>query len=542
MYLCSTTSESGKIMARSRVVDLLVIGSGLGGLSAAAAAAESGLSVLVLTKSPNIGETNTWYAQGGIVETGLGDSPDLLIQDILRAGADLNYREAVRILADMGPELVQEYLVEKSGVPFERGEEGDFDRTKEGAHTVRRILHVNDQTGRAIQEGIHRYAAAHERIEFRPGFAAVDLITNTHHSRDLQQRYKETRVLGAYVLEEASGEISPIFAGATVLATGGIGNLYLHTSNPEGASGDGIAMAYRAGCSILNAEYVQFHPTVLYHRDVKRFLITEALRGEGAKLMNVHGEYFMERYNSEYKDLAPRDEVARAIYREMDGASGYVFLDTRMITHVNLEHRFPGIYEKCRSIGLDIRSEPIPVVPAAHYFCGGVKVDVDSRTELNGLYAVGETSCTGVHGANRLASVSLLEALVFGVRAGRHIAANLSHPAQELVMSIPDWVYPQQEVDFDPLLIHQDMLTIQSSMWNYVGIVRNKKRLDRALADFNYFTHRIEKFYQEARATTKILELRNAVLTGTIIARSAAANTQNLGCHYRSDYRQESDI
>lgn len=522
-------------MSTIRQSDVLVIGSGLGGLSAAIAAAEAGLSVVVLTKSPEVGETNTWYAQGGIVETGSGDSPELLVQDILRAGAHLNNADAVRILADIGPDLVQEYLIDKAGIPFDRGVEGDFDRTKEAAHTVRRILHVNDQTGRAIQEGMYHYAKSHKGIQFLTGYTAVDLITNTHHSRDLQQRYKSCMVLGAYVLEEESGEIHPMFAGATILATGGTGNLYLHTSNPEGASGDGIAMAYRAGCSILNAEYVQFHPTILYHRDVKRFLITEALRGEGAKLMNLRGEYFMERYNSELKDLAPRDEVARAIYHEMNGSSGYVFLDARKISHLDVKSRFRGIYEQCKALDIDITKEPIPVVPAAHYFCGGVKVDLESRTELEGLYAVGESACTGVHGANRLASVSLLEALVYGVRAGRHAAKHLKQARSHLLKSIPDWVYPEQEVDFDPLLIHQDFLTIQSTMWNYVGIIRNKKRLDRALADFNYFTHRIEKFYQEARASTRILELRNAIIAATIVAQAAAANPRSLGCHFRSD-------
>jgi L-aspartate oxidase len=515
-------------------VDVLVIGSGLGGLSAAAAAAESGLKVLIITKSPVISETNTWYAQGGIVETGTGDSPELLVQDILRAGSNLNFTPAVSLLAKLGPELVQEYLIDKSKVPFEKGLEGEFDRTKEGAHTVRRILHVNDQTGRAIQENMHNYVASFENVTFLSGFTAVDIITNTHHSQDFQERYKNTRALGAYVLNEQTGEITPFFSSATIIATGGIGNLFLHTSNPESASGDGIAMASRAGCSIINAEYVQFHPTIFFHRDIKRFLITEALRGEGAKLMNTNGEYFMERYNSEYKDLAPRDEVARAIYKEMDGSNGYVFLDARDLT-VDLETRFPSIFQMCKSVDLDIRHDPIPVVPAAHYFCGGIKVDLSSKTEIEGLYAVGETSCTGVHGANRLASVSLLEALVYGIQAGRDIAKTTKSIPVSLSQTIPEWIYPKGEVEFDPLLIHHDMLTLQSIMWNYVGIVRNKKRLDRALADFNYFHHRVERFYQEARATTKILELRNAVITATTIAKAAVMNKKSLGCHFRDD-------
>ncbi len=516
-------------------VDVLVIGSGLAGLSTAAAAAEEGLEVLIITKSTQVSETNTWYAQGGIVETGTGDSPDLLVQDILNAGAHLNHKEAVRILAEQGPEYVQEYLVHKSGVPFQRGTEGEFDRTKEGAHTVRRILHVNDQTGRAIQENMTRYTQGHGNVTFAPGFFAVDIITNTHHSSDPQQRYKQTRALGAYILEEKSGEIYPVFAQSTVIATGGIGNVYLHTSNPEGSNGDGIAMAFRAGCNIINSEYIQFHPTLLYHRDVKRFLITEALRGEGARLMNVRGEYFMERYHPSLKDLATRDQVARAIYNEMDGADGYVFLDTRSIKQVNIPDRFPGIYNQCMELGIDMTRDPIPVVPAAHYFCGGIKVDTWGRTEIPGLYAVGESSCTGVHGANRLASVSLLEALVYGIRAGKDLAKRATHLDLTLQDSIPEWVYPTGEVDFDPLLIQHDMLTIQSTMWNYVGIIRSNKRLERALADFNYLNHRIEKFYQEAKVTKNILELRNAIITASIIARAATTNKTSLGCHFRTD-------
>ncbi|KGE73854.1 L-aspartate oxidase [Spirochaeta lutea] len=519
----------------TRRSNLLVIGSGLAGLSAAVAAAEQGLTVTVLSKSENLTESNTLYAQGGIVETGIGDSPDLLIRDIIDAGSGLNNSRSVRILAESGPELVADYLVRKAEVPFERGEEGEFDRTREGAHTVRRILHVNDQTGRAIQEQMLGYARSCPGITLLSGHIAVDIITNTHHSTDYQQRYKRHRALGAYVLNQQTGEIRPFYAESTVIATGGIGNLYLHTSNPESATGDGIAMAYRAGCSIINAEYVQFHPTVLFHRDVKRFLITEALRGEGARLLNTKGEYFMERYHPRLRDLAPRDEVARAIYREMDGSTGYVYLDARDITHVNIADRFPGIYEQCKALDIDIVNQPIPVVPAAHYFCGGIKVDEHSKTEIDGLYVVGESSCTGVHGANRLASVSLLEALVFGIRAGHHAAIQQKPLRDNLIASIPDWVYPKQPIDFDPLLIQHDMFTLQSTMWNYVGIVRSKRRLDRALADLNYFTHRIEKFYQEARAGESILALRNAVLVGTLITKAAAGNHRSLGCHYRTD-------
>jgi L-aspartate oxidase len=323
------------------------------------------------------------------------------------------------------------------------------------------------------------------------------------------------------------------FAPSVILASGGVGNLFLHTSNPVGATGDGIAMAYRIGSEILNAEYVQFHPTVLFHRDVKRFLISEALRGEGARLMNLRGEYFMERYSPENGDLAPRDEVARAIYREMErNDTDYVRLDATHISEFAVEKRFPAIYEKCLSLGIDVRKEPIPVVPAAHYFCGGVKVDLDGRTSISGLYAAGENACTGVHGANRLASVSLLEGLYWGIRCARCAIEQGNALSPSLVSSVPAWIAPTVEEDFDPVLVNQDFRTIQSTMWNYAGIIRSRKRLLRALADLDYLSHRIEQFYRGVTLTRRIIELRNSVLTASIIVRSALANPMSKGCHY----------
>ncbi|HUX49395.1 MAG TPA: L-aspartate oxidase [Spirochaetia bacterium] len=516
------------------VWDVLVVGSGIGGLCAAIAAAENGKHVLVLTKTQRVTESNTYYAQGGIVESGEGDSVELLEQDIIAAGDYLNFREAVHVVAEEGPRAVDEYLVEKAGIMFDRGQDGQFDRTREAAHSVRRILHVKDTTGKSIEAGLLDYARNMDLIHIQTGYVAVDLITNCHNSSEYQERYRDLRVLGAYVLVEATGLIEPLFARAVILATGGAGNVYQHTSNPVGATGDGIAMAHRAGCTILNAEYVQFHPTVLYHRDVKRFLISEAVRGEGARLMNRDGEYFMARYNSELKDLAPRDEVARAIFQEMDATgAGYVLLDASGMDR-SFADRFPLIYEQCQSAGIDAPSEPIPVVPAAHYFCGGVKVDLLGKTSVPGLYAVGESSCTGVHGANRLASVSLLEALVFGLRAGRDAAKRTEGLSQILMDSIPDWIYPSHEEDFDSKLIMNDMQNVQATMWNYVGIIRTRKRLDRALSDLNYLSHRIQRFYEEARVTRDIIELRNMVLTGIVITQAAIANSQSLGCHYIS--------
>jgi L-aspartate oxidase len=334
-------------------------------------------------------------------------------------------------------------------------------------------------------------------------------------------------------LDNRTGKIDPFYSGAVVLAAGGVGNLFLHTSNPRGATGDGVAMAHRAGCEIINSEFVQFHPTILYHRDIKRFLISEALRGEGARLKNRRGEYFMQKYNPELQELGPRDEVARAIYREMgiDGA-GYVFLDALEIPDISLKDRFPSIYQTCGSVGIDISRDPIPVVPAAHYFCGGIKTDLDGRTSVKGLYAVGENACNGVHGANRLASISLLEALSFGVRCGRYLASAPGLPSAELIKTIPEWVYPREQEEFDDVLIRNDLLSIQTLMWNYVGIVRTRKRILRALSDLNYLNHRIESFYKEAKVTRELVELRNAVLTAILIARAALRNPDSIGCHY----------
>ena len=513
--------------------DVLIVGSGIAGLSTAISAAEEGLSVVLLTKEEKVIECNTYYAQGGIVGAGEEDSIDLLSKDIFNAGSGINNREAVQLLASEGPELVVDFLQKKVGVPFCRDEDGNTAKTREAAHSVRRIYHIKDQSGKAIEESLLDYASKLPNIRFRTNSTAVEIITNSHNVNDSQEVYRQTKVLGMYVLDNAGGDVDIYFAPVLVLATGGLGNLFLHTSNPPGAIGDGVAMAYRAGVEVINAEYIQFHPTVFYHRDVKRFLITEAMRGEGAKLMNRRGEYFMERYLPEQRDLAPRDEVARAIYKEIENeGDGFVFLDTQCMKRVDLKARFPGIYRTLQNVGIDITKDPIPVVPAAHYFCGGIKTGLSGETSIPGLYAVGETACTGVHGANRLASVSLLEGVFFGYRAGKRIKNELTPVPKKLKDRTPDWIYPKEEEEFDPVLVNHDMLNIRMTMWNYAGIIRTRKRLARALADLNYLSHRIEKFYRGAHITREINELRNAVLTASIITKAADSNTHSVGAHY----------
>ncbi|MFA6076292.1 MAG: L-aspartate oxidase [Negativicutes bacterium] len=520
-------------MSQRSCFDCLVIGSGIAGLCTAIKAAENGMKVAVLSKETELNICNTNHAQGGIVATNPIETAAALEKDILRAGDYANYLDAVHYLSEQGAPLIEPFLADKMGVPFCKNAAGEYDRTREGAHSERRILHVKDGSGEAIETALIAYVDKLKNITVYTEYTVIDLITNTHQSRDPQERYNAKRVIGAYVLNGKTNDVEIIFAPRTVLATGGVGGLYTYTSNITGATGDGLAIAERLGAEIINAEYIQFHPTVLFHRDLKRFLITEALRGEGARLCNRRGEYFMDRYSPELKDLAPRDEVARAIYCEMENDdAGYVFLDARNITHVDVADRFPKVFNNCLKVGIDIRKDLIPVVPAAHYFCGGIKVDGVGRTSIDGLWAVGEVSCTGVHGANRLASVSLLEGVVWGINAGCDIAQSKHSIAAELCDSIPDWILPKIEETIDPVLINQDISMVRKIMWNYCGIIRNRKRMTRALADLNYLHHRVEQFYRSARITRQLIELHNAVTASWVIIRSALSNSESKGCHF----------
>ncbi|HRT45270.1 MAG TPA: FAD-dependent oxidoreductase, partial [Desulfomonilia bacterium] len=402
--------------------ECLIIGTGIAGATCAYIAAKAGLRVCLLTKRSDPSLTNTNLAQGGIVYSGHGDSPELLKQDILKAGRNLNSLEAVDFLSRQGPGIVKEVLIDDLNVNFTHlkgPEDESYDLTREGAHSIHRILYAADHTGQDIEKSLIEALEGLENVEIITNATAIDLITLHHHSMDVQARYLlEDRCAGAYVFLEKKKEVLTILAQYTVLATGGLGDIFLHSTSEKGTVGDGIVMAMRAGADTINMEFMQFHPTTLYLPGARRFLLSEALRGEGARLVNLRGEYFMDRYNPELKDLAPRDETAIAIWDEMiENKEDHVLLDIANFVHEDIPTRFPKIYATCRQAGIDITREPVPVVPAAHYFCGGVHVNNLGRTTLNGLYAVGEVSCTGLHGANRLASTSLLEGLVWGYYA-----------------------------------------------------------------------------------------------------------------------------
>ncbi|MCX7918434.1 MAG: L-aspartate oxidase [bacterium] len=530
-----------------KYTEVLIIGSGIAGCSAAIKLAEAGRSVILLNRSPDLAESNTNYAQGGIVTLGPDDDPAILAQDIINAGDGLCNPAAVQVLVEYGPKLVTNFLINQLGVEFSRNASGQLDITLEAAHSKRRILHADDATGAAIEKKLVDAVKQSPKITVLTNYTAIDLITRPHHSTNPLAIYDDVTCAGVYALNNSTRSVETIFAEKIILATGGIGQLFLHTTNPEGARGDGIAMAARAGAQLINMEYIQFHPTAFYHKDADRFLISESIRGEGAKLCNKSGEYFMTRYDPELADLAPRDVVARAIHEEMLRRSDdHVLLDCSPLKSkgIDISDRFPTVYQKCLSYGIDAQHMPIPVVPAAHYFCGGIKVDTYGRTNIQNLYAIGECSCTGLHGANRLASTSLLEGLVWATRATEDICqhftvtTNLKHSSanqsQHLLNSdIPPWQDTGLDEDVDPALIIQDWVTIKTTMWNYAGIVRTTKRLERAQADLEYLSHRIEQFYRKTKLTDALIGLRNGIQVALLIINAAQRNPISRGCHFR---------
>jgi L-aspartate oxidase len=515
--------------------DILVIGSGIAGLSFALKASKYA-KVLIITKKDKA-ESNTNYAQGGIASViSPNDSFELHIKDTLDCGAGLCHIDAVEQIVENGPHLIKELI--DLGVKFSK-ENGRLDLGREGGHSKSRIIHAKDLTGREIERALLYNVAHNKNIKMFEHHTAIDLITE--HNFKKIKKIKKRNCYGAYVFDENSNKIFTVLSKLTVICSGGVGQVYLHTTNPVIATGDGIAMGYRSGCLIGNMEFVQFHPTSLYERRIsgekeQAFLISEALRGAGAVLRIKNGREFMYKYDKR-GSLAPRDIVARAIDAELKkSGDSYVYLDITHLSEKKIKGKFPNIYNKCLSIGINISKDYIPVVPAAHYMCGGILSDLDGRTSLNNLYVLGEASMTGVHGANRLASNSLLEALVFADKASRTCCDDLKH-----IKSIPnpvinDWDSSGTVNTEEWILISQNKTEIKHIMSNYVGIVRSNLRLHRALRRINFIRDEIEMFYKKTKVSRELLELRNMALISYLIIRSALLRKESRGLHYSTDY------
>lgn len=522
-----------------RQVDFLVLGAGVAGLMYALKAAKLG-RVLVICKTVRT-ESNTAWAQGGIAAV-WSESDDLLahIQDTLIAGAGLCRRDAVEQTVREAPERVRELI--ELGVQFSRRPEHpeQYDLHREGGHSHRRILHADDLTGAEIVRALVKAVEENPNIELVEGQLAIDLITANGVSR-LRGALPEDpdRVLGAYVLDVASGGVYTVAARVVVLATGGAGKVYLYTSNPDIASGDGMAMAYRAGARVANMEFVQFHPTCLYHPHAKSFLISEALRGEGGKLLRANGERFMPLYD-ERAELAPRDIVARAIDAELKRhGEDCVYLDMRHLSRAELEHKFPNIFRRCLELGIDISSQPIPVVPAAHYFCGGVQTRLNGESSIRNLFAIGECAATGLHGANRLASNSLLEALVFAHHAVAEVEGRLSEIGVDSML--PDWDPGAARSSDEQVVINQVWDEIRRFMWNYVGIVRTDRRLLRARRRIELVQQEIHQYYWDFTLTGPLVELRNLATVADMVIESAIRRRESRGLHFTLDYPKADD-
>ncbi|HVW20966.1 MAG TPA: FAD-binding protein [Opitutaceae bacterium] len=507
--------------------DCLVIGAGLAGSAYALHAARGGLAVELLSLEGPL-DANSDRAQGGIIYDAAGD-PAALARDIVAASDGTANPAAVAQLVREGATAVKELLIDELGVAFDRDPSGELEFGLEGGHGARRIIHAKDASGHAILQAVAAKVDATPGVTRRSGWVAVELLTLSHNEAEPADRYAPLTCFGAYVLDTATGEVSAVVARKTILATGGLGQVFLHTTNRPGSVGHGVAMAYRVGARLIDLEYVQFHPTVFFRKNAPRFLITEALRGEGAVLVNARGERFMDGAHA-LGSLAPRDVVARAIHQEL-AASGEscVFLDLSGVKPELVRERFPGILQRCREHGVELPRDPIPVVPAAHYACGGVYTDLEGRTTVRHLNAIGETACTGLHGANRLASTSLLECLT-GAKATA-AADTVDIAAGDFRLPDPrPWRSPEREAD--PTLVRQDMLLVQNTLWNYAGVVRSPKRLTRARRILLELREEIQSFYRGCRLSPPLIDLRNAVQTGLLIVHAASLNPRSKGCHF----------
>jgi len=531
--------------------DFLIIGSGVAGLTFAIKMAEFGRVAIVTKKG--VMDSSTSLAQGGIASVfGKLDSFDLHIQDTLASGDGLCNREVVEMVVKNGPDRIRELI--DFGVHFNirekerlkdksQNKDPELDLGQEGGHSQKRIVHAQDMTGLEIATVLVKHVKNHKRITLYENHIAIDLITcSTRMKRGLITTTHEDYCLGAYILDVQTNTVKTFCAPITLLASGGAGKVYLYTSNPDVATGDGIAMGYRAGATVANLEFVQFHPTCLYHPEAKNFLISEAVRGEGGILIDSAGNRFMEKYDSQ-KDLACRDVVARAIDSELKkSGDDFVFLD---ISHKNPEFvkdRFPNLYKKCLTFGIDMTKEPIPVVPAAHYMCGGVVTDMFGRTDIRGLYAIGEAACTGLHGANRLASNSLIEALVYAHTASKQAAEDIKTPLNFESMPLPPLWDEVGTTDSDEaIMVSHNWDEIRRFMWNYVGIVRSNKRLDRAKRRIENIQKEIQEYYQGFKISSDLIELRNIATVAELIIRCARHRKESRGLHFNIEYPYRDD-
>jgi L-aspartate oxidase len=519
---------------------VLVIGSGIAGLSVALHAAQFA-RVLIVTKVDAL-ESNTNYAQGGVAAAiGEDDALSIHERDTLECGQGLCDPEAVHILVEEGPTEIMRLI--SLGVRFSHdpARPRRLALGREGGHSRRRIVHARDRTGHAIERVLLARAVAHPKIKVLEDHIAVDLILESKHLARRKRVPSRDRVWGAYVLDRKTGEIVPAAARATVLATGGCGKTYLYTTNPDIATGDGLAAAFRAGAPVANLEFMQFHPTCLYHPEAKSFLISEAVRGEGATLLTTDGKPFMHRYHR-LRDLAPRDVVARAIDHEMKRRGDkFVLLDMARLGRRQLARRFPHITKRVLELGYDVFHEPIPVVPAAHYMCGGVVTDLEGRAGLPGLYACGEVACTGVHGANRLASNSLLEAMVFSRRAGMAVLRQVAAAPRDRLPRLPAWRLGGAVRAKEQVILDHNWDALRRVMWDYMGIVRNDERLERAAAMVSVLRDQTEGDYWRYQLDADLVELRNIGLVADLIVTCARRRQESRGLHYNVDHPKPDD-